>query len=187
MIAFADSEAQRTKIFSFRYEVIAGEQGIATDPSINHSARTIVDPADDTGRLLAAWDGEVLTGSVRTNLLRDGPAEPYSTLLGLAALPDDQRLRVSVTSRLLVSTRWRGTPLCIRLAQACYRYCFAAGVAWDYILVRPALVPFYLRLGYELIGNGVQFTGVGQLTPLRLDLDPAYLRRAGSVLAAGVA
>jgi hypothetical protein len=187
MIAPVTTAAERAAIYSFRYDVVAREQGITADPSADHGRETIIDPADETGIVLAAWDGGMLAGSVRCNLLRDGPAVPYCRLLGLDALSDGERRLVSVTSRLVVAARWRGTPLGIRLAQACYRRYRAAGLAWDYILVRPELGGFYLRLGYCPAGDDVEFPGVGLLKPLRLKLDPAYLERVRSVLVVGSA
>ena len=187
MIAPATTAAERAAVYLFRYDVVAREQGNAADPSADHGHGTIIDPADETGVVLAAWDGGTPIGSVRCNLLRDGPAVPYCRLLGLASLPNGERGLVSVTSRLVVAARWRGTPLGIRLAQECYRRYRAAGLAWDYIVVRPELVGFYLRLGYRPAGDDVEFPGVGFLKPLRLNLDPTYLERVRSVLVAGSA
>lgn len=44
MIATAASASQRADVFAFRYNVLACEQGVAADPSINHVNRTVVDP-----------------------------------------------------------------------------------------------------------------------------------------------
>jgi hypothetical protein len=186
MIAPAASESQRADVFAFRYHVIAGEQGVSADPSIDHVNRTIVDPADATGTVLGAWAEGVLAGTIRMNLLRDGPAPPYSDVLELTGLPEDERRRLSVTSRLMVGTRWRGTPLGIRLGQAVIRHYVASGLAWDYIVVRPELQPFYTRLGYQRTARNVDFPGVGSLTPLRLNLDPTYLKNTRSAFSVEV-
>jgi GNAT superfamily N-acetyltransferase len=180
MIAPAASASQRADVFAFRYQVLACEQGVA-DPSIDHVNGTVVDPADATGIVLGAWVEGVLAGTIRLNLLRDGPAPPYSDVLQLTGLPEDERRRLSVTSRLMVSTRWRGTPLGIRLCQAVIRHYVVAELAWDYIVVRPEMERFYTRLGYQRTARNVDFPGVGSLTPLRLNLDPAYLRHTRSV------
>ena len=115
----------------------------------------MIDPADATGVVFCAWKGRELAGTIRSNLLRDGPALPYCRLLGLSDLPEEQRQLASVTSRMVVAPRWRGTPLCIRLAQTCYRYYRRAGLAWDYIVVRSELTPFYARLGFRKIGTAM--------------------------------
>ena len=72
---------------------------------------------------------------------------------------------------LMVGTRWRGTPLFVRLAQAVIRYYLASGLAWDYIVVRAEMEAFWTRLGYRRIDRNVDFPGVGWLAPLRLNLD----------------
>jgi hypothetical protein len=180
MIAPAVSASRRAEVFAFRYQVIAEEQGLLADPSVNHVARTVVDAADATGIILAAWvDGE-LAATVRLNLLRDGPAHPYSDVLMLTRLPENERRVVSVTSRLMVAVRWRGTPLTIRLCQAVIRHYVASGLAWDYIVARPGLESFFTRLGYQRVARDVDFPGVGPLIPLRLDLDPIYLKSTRS-------
>ncbi len=185
MIAPAASASQRADVFAFRYQILACEQG-AADPSIDHVNGTVVDPADATGIVLGAWVEGVLAGTIRLNLLRDGPAPPYSDVLQLTGLPEDERRRLSVTSRLMVSTRWRGTPLGIRLCQAVIRHYVASELAWDYIVVRPAMERFYTRLGYQRTARNVDFPGVGSLTPLPLNLDPAYLRHTRSALSVEV-
>ena len=159
MIAPAVGEPERAAVYRLRYAVLVGEQGILADPSIDHDRRVVTDPADATGVLLAAWSDGELAGSVRTNMLRDGPARPFCEVLGLDGLSAAEREATSVTSRLLVATRWRRTPLGVRLAQAISRHCREAGMAWDYIAVRPALAPFFVRLGYERVGPATSIRG----------------------------
>ena len=184
MISSAAGASELAAVYRLRYEVLVGEQGIVSDPSIDHGHQSVIDPADATGIVLAAWEDGGLAGSVRTNLLRDGPARPFCELLGLDRLPAAERRVSSVTSRLFVAPRWRRTPLGVRLAQAISRYCREAGMEWDYIVVRPAMEPFFARLGYEPAGPAREYPGVGSIEPMRLNLDPAYLRRIRSVLLA---
>jgi hypothetical protein len=185
MIALAASAAERAAVFALRYDVIACEQGGAADASIDSGNRTVIDPADAAGCVFAAWVEGRLAGTVRVNLLRDGPAMPYCRLLGLADVPDAERRLVSVTSRLVVAARWRGTPLFVRLCQAATRHSLAAGLSWDYIVVRPQVAPLYARLGYRSAGTAVDFPGVGSLVPLRLRLDRTHLRDVHSILVDG--
>jgi hypothetical protein len=80
----------------------------------------------------------------------------------------------------MVGPRWRGTALGIRLCQAVIRHYVASGLEWDYIVVRPQMESFFMRLGYQRTAPDVDFPGVGSLAPLRLNLDPAYLRSTRS-------
>lgn len=185
MISTVSTPEERAAVYAYRYDVIVREQGISADPSADHASGTIIDPADQAGTVFVARNNNSLAGTVRLNLLRDGSAAPYCTLLGLNTLPTHVRQLSSLTSRLVVGTNWRNSPVAIRLAQACYRRARTLGVAWDYIVVRPQLAQFFLRLGYVRAGSDVEFPGVGPVAPLRLDLDPAYLRRVRSVLVAG--
>jgi hypothetical protein len=182
VITAATSPSERAAVFALRYDVVTCEQGVLADTSIDHVNRTVIDPADNAAVILGAWRDGVLTGTVRLNLLRDGLASPYSEFLQLTTLPQDERHLMSVCSRLLVGARWRGTSLPIRLAQSAIRHCVAAGLAWNYILVRPQMERFYTRLGYQRAAASVDFPGVGSMSPLRLNLDPAFLRHIGSIL-----
>src|SRR5687768_5522880 len=111
MIVPAISAVERAAVYRLRYEVLVGEQGIVADSSIDHAVQAVIDPADSTGFVLASWADGKLTGTVRTNLLRNGPARPFCELLGLDNLPATERQHVSVSSRLVVGARWRRCPL----------------------------------------------------------------------------
>lgn len=80
----------------------------------------------------------------------------------------------------MVARRWRGTTLGIRLCQAVIRHYVASRLDWDYIVVRPEMEPFFTRLGYQRTAPDVDFPGVGSLAPLRLNLDPTYLKSTRS-------
>lgn len=186
MIVPAVSAVDRAAVYRLRYDVLVGEQGIDADASIDHTVRTVIDPADATAVVLASWSDGKLTGTVRTNLLRDGSASPFCKLLGLDRLTATERQNISVTSRLFVDARWRRSPLAVRLAQTISLYCRKEGMVWDYIIVRPEMSSFFARLGYESGGAITRFPGVGCIVPMRLNLDLKHLSRIRSTLIAGV-
>lgn len=166
--------------YAFRYQVIFEEMKLDL-PSVDHARRVLVDPEDKTGHLLVAYRDGAVVGTVRMNLLRDGPVEPHMKLLDRALRLDD-RWACSVTTRLLVSAALRRSPLAVRLTQACYRYCRRAGVEWDYILVHASLVRMYTRLGYKPLGDAVVHPEIGPVYPMRLEINnEQHLRAIGSV------
>ena len=181
MIVPAVSALERTAVYELRYEVLVGEQGILGDHSIDHTRKTVIDAADETGMVLAAWVDGRLAGTVRTNLLRDGPALPFCELLGLHKLPFETLRYTCVSSRLIVRAPWRHSPIGGRLAHAISKYSREAGMKWDYIVVRPAMSPFFARLGYERLGKA-EFPGVGPLEAMRINIDAKHLRLIGSPL-----
>jgi hypothetical protein len=180
-IRLAENHPDREAVYAFRYQVIVKELKLDL-PTVDHSRRIVIDPEDATGHLFVACQDGVVVGTVRMNLLRDGPVEPHVTLMGLAQLSLDEWRASSVTSRLLVTTTRRRTPLGIRLAQACYRHYRRVRLEWDHILVNSVLVRMYTRLGYTLFGGSVIHPEIGEVYPMRLELNnEQHLRATGSV------
>lgn len=145
---------------------------------------TVVDPEDQSGHVFAAFENGAVVGTVRVNFLRDGLVEPHATLLGFTRLPRAERDIISVSSRYLVAADRRGSMVAIRTMYMCYLFCRAAGVEWNYILVKPELGDMYLRLGWLPYGALVRHPEVGEVLPMRLHLsDEDYLRSISSPLA----
>lgn len=181
LISHAVTPEERNKVYRLRYDVFVLEQGTTGIPTADHTAKTIVDPADDNGALITAKVDGQLVGAVRVNLLRLGSAEPFCRMIGLDGLDEEFLFATSITSRLLVTANYRSSSLPIRLAQACFQYGQPLGIRWDYILIREQLIPLYRRLGYELIGSAIQYPGVGLWSPLRLDIEAVISGKKRSI------
>lgn len=178
----ATTEADRQAVYAFRYSVIVTELQVMV-PTANRERRTVADPEDQTGHLFAAFEDGAVVGTGRVNFLRDGLVEPHATLLGFTKLSRAERDVVSVSSRYLVAADRRGSTVAGRIMHVWYPFCRAAGVEWDYILVKPELGGMYRRLGWLPYGAPVRHPEVGEVVPMRLHLnDEDHLRSISSPL-----
>ena len=109
-IRLAHADTDRSAVYAFRYNVIINELGVRLATADN-ARRVVIDSEDRTAHLLAAYDDGRVIGTVRMNVLADGPAEPHSSLLGLDSVEHGTLSEASVTSRLLVTASHRGGPL----------------------------------------------------------------------------
>lgn len=181
-IRLCRTEAERTAVYAFRYDVIVTELGIRI-PTADDARHVVIDPEDRTAYIAAAYDADRIVGTVRLNLLADGPVEPHCSLLDLLNPGCGPLTEASVTSRLFVATSHRGGSLAVRLAQAGYLFYLRTGIRRDYILVNPTLSSLYVRLGYRAIGPALCHPEIGRVHPLRLDVwDFDHLSSIASVL-----
>lgn len=179
-IKFALSPAERLAVFQFRYAVIVQEMGVAI-PAANHLDKTVRDPEDETGHLFCAFVGGKLVGSARMNVLSVGQVSPHCELLRLSELPCHDGM--SVCSRFLVATEYRGSLLAIRVMRAMFRFMRESQIVYDFILVKNDLVQLYERIGYQRYGDAVTHPEIGDAIPLRLGIfDDEYLRSIRSPL-----
>jgi hypothetical protein len=102
-------------------------------------------------------------------------------LLGLDEYGGVDPTSVSVSSRLLVSSRCRGTEVAGRLIDELCRFARARGVRRDFTVCRPALLDLFLALGYRQYKPAVEHPDAGEVVPLVIDLaeNGGPLRRPG--------
>jgi hypothetical protein len=112
-IRFAESEEERLAVFKFRYDIYSVEMGVM-EPYADHVNKLIKDVLDGPqAMLLAAWDGDHVVGTTRTNLVRNGGIGNYLEYYRLTerSLADLQEM--SISTRIMVHPRFRRTPLTV--------------------------------------------------------------------------
>jgi hypothetical protein len=87
-IRLATEPHERRAVYELRYKVIVEEQNGTADPAIDYGNRTLVENADETAMHFIAEEDGIIVGAVRSNLIRHGFAEPFSSLLGHHLLSD---------------------------------------------------------------------------------------------------
>ena len=157
-------------VYRFRYAVYVEEMAWKLK-HVNHTAKLLTDPLDVPDALvLAAWDGGEVVGTLRNNLLRCSDIGEDAEYYSLANLSPEQIAAASITTRLMVYPRYRGTTLATRLACEAFRFGLERGVAMDFIDCRAQLLAYYTRFGYRPLRTDFVHPEFGPTTVMRLDL-----------------
>jgi GNAT superfamily N-acetyltransferase len=146
----ADDEATRAHVSRLRYDVFVRERRCAP-PDADHVGRRLRDHLDPTAIVLAARDchTKAIVGTIRTNLLCDGPVPVYPTVYRLTDLSAGTWMNCSVTTYLAVAAPYRRAGLGTELSRALYEIWLERGVKFDYLDCAADVVPFFQRLGYR--------------------------------------
>ncbi len=179
-IRFAETRRDLEAIYRFRYSVYVEEMN-RPQRYADHAEGRIVDPLDSHGRTIGAWLGGRVVGTIRVNLLSEGPAGEYQHLYELESLSPEERRKVSITTQGMVENKLRGTALSLRLGCAAYRHALSNGVYTDFLDCNAHLVSYFLRLGYRIHRTNVHHPEYGEITILRLATrDFQYLKKIRS-------
>jgi GNAT superfamily N-acetyltransferase len=179
-IVIVDAPALREEVYRFRYDIYVREMR-RTQRTADHADGRIVDALDDAGILLAALDpaGRVI-GTLRGNMFDEPAAREYERLYQLE-LSDRQRRITSLTTRLMIAPRYRGSGLALALARARFRSAVDRGSAFDYIDCNDHLVPLFSRLGYQEVRR-VEHPDYGLVNVMMCTADTRHLEAIRSPL-----
>ncbi|MBI4529195.1 MAG: cyclic nucleotide-binding domain-containing protein [Deltaproteobacteria bacterium] len=162
-VAEARSEAEREKIFEFRYRIYTEELGLSP-PTADHARKRLWDPLDDVSVSHALLEDGGVVGSLRVTFLEDvrDPSvliekfslEPAIAALGVSA--------ICTTSRFILDPRLRHGTAILRLMEAAYEHGVSRGtVRLNYGDCSPHLLPFYEHLGYRRYTRAYNDTAYG--------------------------
>lgn len=172
-IRLALCHQDRQAIYRFRYEIYVEEMS-RTQRHSDHVRRQLSDPLDQFGHIFGAFDqdGHVI-GTVRVNFLADGKVgNEYEEMYQLYDLSDDERGKVSITTRLMIAPAYRQSSLPRDLFEAVRNYVIDRGVTANYADCNRPVLSFATRLGYELLRSGVQHPDYGDVFVVKLRLSP---------------
>ncbi len=176
----ASDEHDRRGALALRYAVYVQEMG-RRQVHADHVRREVAEPEDASARLLVARraDGAIV-GTARVHLKADIP-QTLVDMYQLERFHPFHPAQTSTTTKLIVDSRYRRTPLALRLAQACYDIGMEAGVAFNFIDCNAHLRPFFHRLGFRQVFPDFEHAEYGTVTPLVLALRGfTYLREIAS-------
>jgi GNAT superfamily N-acetyltransferase len=174
----------REAVFRFRYDIYVREMS-RPQKDADHERARIEDALDADALLLAAKDAAspLIVGTVRANIVGRASRGIYEDIYGLASLSEEARELTTITTRMMIARRLRGTALAVQLASALFARGLDRGIETDLIDCNRHLVPFFTHLGYRQMGT-VSHPEYGDVTVMRLDVrDVAHLRAVGSPLA----
>lgn len=170
-IAIARTEAEKARIFEFRYRIYVEELGKNKLSSANHVERQITDRLDSCGLLFYAADekGELLA-TLRVNLGKDAPpTEDQISIYGLDKFLERFSIEdLSFTSRLMVTRDRRGSNTLAQLLAFAYEYGVRQGARLDFCHCQPSLVQVYQHLGYRRYKENFVDPDTGYRVPMVL-------------------
>ena len=100
---------------------------------------------------------------------------------GLDGLSGSQRRRSTITTKLMVDRRFRGTKLPMQLARAAYAHTLETGMLYDFIDCNDHLVGFFEKLGYRSHRGKIHHPDYGDVNSMYIALqDAVHLYNVGS-------
>lgn len=162
-----------------RYEIFIEELKYP-DPHADHTARTVVDPQDQTGTILGAFNGPRLIGSVRINYEDFGE---YGSLLSVRRFGPYFPNRLTLITKLMIDPAHRAGTLMARFGMELYRHITSTHPQTMFGIMScvPAHQDFFHRFGYRPIGRPFMHSYAGLTVPMAAALyDLDHFRRVGS-------
>lgn len=158
----ARSEADREKLFAFRYHVYVGELALSP-PGADHERKRLWDPLDDVSVSHLLLDDEEVVGSLRMTFLDEVPdpaplVEKFKMEPAIAALG---RSAICTTSRFIIHPRLRMGLAIYRLMEFAYADAVNREIRLNYGDCSPHLLPFYEHLGYRRYTQAYNDTAYG--------------------------
>ena len=180
----AETAEERERVFRFRYQVYVEEMGKRSSAA-DHTRRILFDDLDKTGVILYAEDdaGRIV-GTTRLNIMRpqDVP-EHLKMIFALHRFEAFEGCVISISSRAVVASEWRGTPLMSHMVIALYHVMKKYGVHFDFCHCRPSLVRHYEAFGARRYTDNFVDPDAGYQVPLVTVLnDVGYFKRVNPVV-----
>lgn len=153
------SEEDKFAVYRLRYEVYVEELG-RHEPYADHEKRILTDPHDNTARILGAWEGVKLIGTLRNNATCNpnyAASEEFQQDYVNYDVPSvlcAEDHCVSFSSKFMIHQEWRNSLGGLLLIKSNYRYVAQNGISFDFIDCQPDLMHFYRRFGYREYYSG---------------------------------
>ncbi|HEV8718271.1 MAG TPA: cyclic nucleotide-binding domain-containing protein [Candidatus Binatia bacterium] len=168
-IVQARSDAEREKIFQFRYHVYVEELRLSP-PAVDHGRKRLWDPLDDVSVSHVIFDDGEVMGSLRVTFLDEVPdpsplIEKFALEPAVAAFGQSA---ICMTSRFILHPRLRHGTAIFRLMEAAFAHGMArrSYTRFNYGDCSPHLLPFYEHMGYRRYTRAYNDTAYGFKIPI---------------------
>ncbi|MEO5343690.1 MAG: cyclic nucleotide-binding domain-containing protein [Gammaproteobacteria bacterium SHHR-1] len=180
-LRLARSLAEREAIYRFRYQIYVQEMG--KHLSYADSERQILyDEMDaDADHFMVLAAGEVVAAARLNQLGRTPLSDYWRQIYGLQHWQGFRPDCLSISSRLMVASAWRGSAVLAGLLLRLFEHARARGVRFNFLNCAPSLLGFYEQLGYRRYTQGFVDEDVGYRIPMVFITEDAnYMRRVRS-------
>ncbi|MCB1043548.1 MAG: cyclic nucleotide-binding domain-containing protein [Acidobacteria bacterium] len=182
-IRVVETEAERDKLYRFRYRIYVDEEKFTRNA--DHAQNWLKDDYDDVATSFAIFDGDEVVGSLRL-LFMDSVADlqPFIEKFRMAqALDAFGASAICTTSRFMVDPILRNGKLIFKLMRNAYVHCLQRGARLNFGDCSPHLIPFYEHMGYRRYTTGFNDSSFGYKIPiLMLFRDHQFLSSVRSLL-----
>jgi hypothetical protein len=181
-IRLAETAEEKKQVFKFRYRVYVEEMGYLQHYG-DQKHKMIVEPLDSSARIFVAYQNGQIVGTVRNNHSINSNLEYYPHLYKMYEVVGDAHpCYTSVSTKLMVHKKLRGSTLALRLMLGNYRQLLIDEVKFDFIDCNSHMVAFFMRLGYQIMGT-VNHPEYGEGIVMMLELfNLEYLNKVNSPL-----
>ncbi|MEO0575294.1 MAG: hypothetical protein AAF004_07515 [Pseudomonadota bacterium] len=169
----------------FWYDVYVTEMGRHRDDAsaVDHERGELSDRFQPKADLFAAWDGNLILGTVQSVYAAHSDFGEYLHLYQLANRSASELKHVTLTNKLMVASTVRSSGLAFHLACTTYRKGLADGILENYIDCNEHLIRFYERLGYREHLGWIEHAKYGRVYSMVLQLtDHDHLEQCKSPL-----
>jgi CRP-like cAMP-binding protein len=183
-VRIATTNSERQTIYALRYRIYIEEMdGGARHREADAGARQLQDQWDSHAHHFYVNQDAEMVACARLVLRRHGPFECEHELQ-LARFTPAYPHYLSMSSRLALHPRLRGSSLLRQLTCAMFSFAREQDIRFDFIDCHPRLLPLYSRLGYRIYRPGFNHPKYTYVVPMVLVLDDrAYLERVRSPFA----
>ena len=180
-VQMATTDRERQTIYRLRYRVYIEEMdGRSRHSEADAEARELRDEWDAHAHQFYVSQDEEMVACARLVMRRHGPFECEDALELTRFSPAFPNF-LSMSSRLAVHPRLRGSALLRQLTCAMFTFAREQDIRFDFIDCHPRLLPLYSRLGYRIYRPGFNHPKYTYVVPMVLVLDDlAYLERVRS-------
>ncbi|MBU6429684.1 MAG: GNAT family N-acetyltransferase, partial [Cyanobacteria bacterium REEB65] len=181
-IQLAESPEEREAIQAFRYRVYVDEMGKPMAEA-DHVHKRVVDPADATGIIFAAYEDDELVGTLRLNVgLASMANDPHLAIYNAGLFADVDPDKLAFASRFMLRRDYRGSMAAHRLSLGALEAAMSRGVRLALCYCAPYLISYYEQMGFRRYTNNFQ-DELGYRIPMVMVLyDAEHLRAVKSPL-----
>lgn len=182
-VRVAKAEADKQRVFHFRYQVYVEEMGKRPQEA-DHTLKQLRDPLDDSGIVLFMEDQGRVIASARFHSGSVCAEDSQTASRYRLDLFDEFGLdALSFGSRLMIAPSWRGTRALGRLLSELYSLGRKQRACFNFVHCAPGLVDFYEQLGYLRYSDGFMEGDLGYRVPMVFVIeDVAHMRAVRSPL-----
>lgn len=180
-LRLASSQDEREAIYRFRYQIYVEEMGkrLAYADQARHM---LYDDMDDSAEhFMVVADGAVIAAARLNQGAGTEFSDHWRQVYRLERWQGFDHGCLSISSRLMVATPWRGSAVLSGLLLRLFEHSRDTGVRFNFLNCSPSLLEFYEQLGYRRYTDGFVDEDVGYRIPMVfMTEDAEFMRRVRS-------